>query len=307
MMQQVIRKCIKKIIKGTVDPLKRRKKGGVLDGLSASFFKQQNEIVSSLLVDVYKNSDEDDFSFFPSMLESDIYSRIGERIIEYPWVLWELVKIAGSTEDSGHILDVGCVLNSNVIENYIKKHFSMIWFLNPGMEKIVYKKNVAYFLSDIREHRLPVDLKFDAITSLSTIEHIGMDTRRYGGPGGEVNVDYEQPQKNAVPAVNKMCDLLKPGGSLLISVPFGPFEYVYDHKGGPEIYYVFDKERLESLIRALPENMELSFCEIYKVIPYKKWVKTDINDKDIPLYAEGCAGAAGVALLKIVHKGKIKI
>jgi hypothetical protein len=119
----------------------------------------------------------------------------------------------------------------------------------------------------VRSHRLPVELKFDVVTCLSTIEHVGLDTRRYGGPGGETNVDIDRPEKNAFSLMGKLFDLVRPGGILLISVPFGPFEYVYDYGSDLPAYYVFDESRLGALMDAIPSDERHAILAVYRSCP----------------------------------------
>ena len=49
-----------------------------------------------------------------------------------------------------------------------------------------------------------------------------MDTKRYGGPGGEVNVDVDRPEKNAIPLVEALYKLLATRWHTLLSIPYGP-------------------------------------------------------------------------------------
>jgi hypothetical protein len=181
----------------------------------------------------------------------------------------------------------------------VNRVFEMIWLMNPAIERLSYPDRVAYILGDVRGHRLPRDLKFDVVTCLSTIEHVGLDTRRYGGPGGETNVDVDRPERNAFSLMGKLFDLVRPGGSLLISVPFGPFEYVYDYGSDLPAYYIFDGSRLESLLGSLPKGAALLNLAIYKIVPNVGWVPTTSDDATILPYAQDCAAAAGVALISV--------
>ncbi len=100
---------------------------------------------------------------------------------------------------------------------------------------------------DVRRTDLP-EGQFDVITCISTLEHIGLPGR-YGiteeDPAGEIN------------AMREMHRLLKPGGRLILTVPFGqyamlPLNRVYTREGimrlkggfqdAAEEFYTIDRE-----------------------------------------------------------------
>jgi SAM-dependent methyltransferase len=280
------------------EPTRRRLPAGRLKGLAPRFFDDQNEAVQSLLPTAWRLGREGKaFSEFDSLLEKAAYSGLAERVVEYPWVIWNLARLAGGS--SRHLADAGCVLNHPSAVEYVNRTFDMIWFMNPAVERLSYADRVAYILGDVRNHRLPKELKFDVVTCLSTLEHVGLDTRRYGGPGGEVNVDVDRPEKNAFPLVGTLFDLVRPGGTLLISIPFGPFEYLFDERSGMPAFYIFDGSRLGSLISSIPGGAGHATLAVYKVVPGVGWVPTTSDDATVLPYAQDCAAAGGVALISI--------
>jgi SAM-dependent methyltransferase len=234
----------------------------------------------------------------PAIFDRPELAGLDERCIEYPVAL-EAVMQAAKNPDL-HLLDVGCVLNNGLIAKYVSEFARMIWFINPSLEKPAYTENMVYVLSDIRRVRLPEMLQFDLVTCLSTIEHIGMDNTRYGGAPAEFDGAIDDPERFAIDGLRSISRFVKPGGRLLTSVPFGPFEllYLYQQPGRP-IYYTFDKPRLLRLANAL-DGFEFTTL-VYKVIPGRGWVKTNVDDTDVLPHAERCAAAGAVAFIDAVR------
>jgi SAM-dependent methyltransferase len=283
------------IMEKEVNPINRRFEGGQLKNYPRDFLIRKDALLKPLVKQVWDAGKLED-----SFLQRRELSEMDERVVEYPVALMDLMQITSSHENT-HILDVGCVLNNPCVKDYISKLAQLIWFMNPSVEPFQYNNNMAYIVSDIRKHRLPEGLTFDLVTCLSTLEHAGMDNTRYGGEPAEFEGHFEHPEKFAVDAAQKLLPLVKPEGQLLISVPFGPFEYVYVY-GKPEdpIYYTFDKQRLLTLKESLT-GFESQIL-IYKIIPRKGWFRTSIDDDDILKHADNCAAAGAVAFIKAAPK-----
>ncbi|MBI2670092.1 MAG: class I SAM-dependent methyltransferase [Candidatus Yanofskybacteria bacterium] len=139
---------------------------------------------------------------------------IDERIIEIPWVI---SQIGG---DRVEMLDAGSALNfKEIIEhkNIVPKNL-FIMNLNPE-SNCFWNKGVSYVYSDIRKAPFKSD-NFDIISCVSTLEHIGMDnTQIYTGENR-----FKENSGDYLPAVLEMKRMLKPGGTLFITVPFGRYE-----------------------------------------------------------------------------------
>jgi len=132
-----------------------------------------------------------------------------ERVVEYPWLL---SRLAG-----GRVLDAGATLNhAHVLERVLARGEELhLVTLAPEQVEL---PGATYDYADLRE--LPYENgSFDAVVSLSTLEHVGMDTSRYGAdaPRGDPAAELER-------AESELVRVLAPGGTLLVTVPYGARE-----------------------------------------------------------------------------------
>jgi SAM-dependent methyltransferase len=131
-----------------------------------------------------------------------------ERMIEIPWVLSRLrsgrVLVVGYAHAEPSYLAglletrVGELLGVDLAESEV-----------PGMQTIV---------ADVRELPYP-DAHVDQVLLVSTLEHVGADNKSYGvGAGGD--------RSGIDKALRELRRVLKPDGSLLVTVPVGePEDY----------------------------------------------------------------------------------
>lgn len=141
---------------------------------------------------------------------------LDERVVEYPWVFSRIGT-------GRRLLDVGSTLNQPAHLARLAGRFEEIAFLNPHRDDGYRSplERVSYVWSDVRSHWLRAG-SFDRITCISTLEHVGCDNSRYGGPAREAReADTRRARGDAMRA---MRELLAPGGSLLLTMPFGRHE-----------------------------------------------------------------------------------
>jgi SAM-dependent methyltransferase len=138
--------------------------------------------------------------------------RLPERVVE--------ILLARRTYRPGlRVLDIG---HANIMECHRRllaslprpRHLTGIDIADP-----VYETGRYYERSlkgDMASSGLP-DSSFDLIWCISTLEHIGMDNSGY-------TPVFTTGEHRAAQAVREMVRLLAPGGTLLLTVPFGRYE-----------------------------------------------------------------------------------
>jgi len=136
---------------------------------------------------------------------------LDERIVEYPWLFSRLPS------SPGKLLDAGSVLN----HDFLLKHPSLkckdltICTLAPE-PNCYWDRRISYVYNDLRGTCFRNDY-FDWVVCLSTLEHIGLDNSELYAPGSEP----EHNPLSFVAAVREIARILRPGGTLYLSVPYG--------------------------------------------------------------------------------------
>ncbi len=158
--------------------------------------------------------------------------RVDERIVEVPWVLARL------REEPRVLLDAGASLNHDFLLQLAPLRMRRIFVCGVSREKRLGGANVSYVGGDLRCTGLKAG-EFDEIVCISTLEHIGMDnTRVYSR---DIRFKQFRPDDYKL-AVREFHRLLRPGGRLLLTVPYGRYE---NHGWLQQ----FDRERLESILQ----------------------------------------------------------
>jgi SAM-dependent methyltransferase len=132
-----------------------------------------------------------------------------ERVVEYPWFFAQGPR--------GRVLDAGSTLNhAHVLERLLPTVEALeIVTLAPEAESFPGRR-VTYRFADLRD--LPYeDGAFDTVASLSTIEHVGMDTTVYGAREPRA----ADPRSDVRRAMRELRRVTAPGGMLLATVPYG--------------------------------------------------------------------------------------
>lgn len=142
---------------------------------------------------------------------------LDERIVEYPWFFSRL-----PASDQGTILDAGSVLNFDYILDHpsLKNKQITIATLAPE-KKAFWRRGVSYLFDDLRSTCLKDDY-FNWIVSMSTLEHVGLDnTTYYTGDSSK----RESNRADYLVVIAEMKRILKPGGTLFLSIPFGKYAH----------------------------------------------------------------------------------
>lgn len=159
--------------------------------------------------------------------------RIDERIIEYPWLFSRLPAEPGALLDAGSTLNFEYLLSQPALAS--KKIDICTLAPEPNC---FWSKGISYVFADLRQ--LPYrDEWFDWIVCLSTIEHVGMDNS-FLYTGG---VREPARPEDYLAAAHELRRVLKPGGTVYISVPFGK-------AADMRWYQVFDQKMVEAMTAA---------------------------------------------------------
>jgi len=169
---------------------------------------------------------------------------LDERVVEYPWLL--------SQRLGGRVLDAGSALNNSRMLDSLLPRVSELHIVTLRPERqAAWQRGVSYTFADVRELPYRDDL-FAVVACVSTLEHVGMDNRAYGDdrpPAADADAERLR-------AASELWRVVKPGGSLLITVPCGRYA---DHGW----FATLDVARLEAIAgRLCPEAFTI---ELFRV------------------------------------------
>jgi SAM-dependent methyltransferase len=136
--------------------------------------------------------------------------RLDERVVEYPWLVARLSGEAGILLDAGSALNFEQLIDLDVL----KEKELHILTLAPEAN-CFWKRGISYAFADLRD--LPLrDNLYDQIVSLSTLEHVGLNNEIYTRERVE-----DLQRRDYKLAASELWRVLKPGGHLYLTVPFG--------------------------------------------------------------------------------------
>jgi SAM-dependent methyltransferase len=228
---------------------------------------------------------------------------LDERCVEYPWA------VAHVPDGSGRVLDAGSALNHEfllALPVLRQKHLHIVT-LAPEAE-CFWQQGVSYLFEDLRA--LPfADGIYDLVICISTIEHVGCDNTYYTGSrttGGAGDGGLEA-------AAREICRVVRPGGRLLLTVPFGR----YQHHGA---FQQFDRLLLSRLVASMPgmtideesfyhytsDGWQLSTDTATADVEYVAWVselmRTGRRPEPLVHEPDGAAAARAVACLALTKR-----
>lgn len=158
---------------------------------------------------------------------------INERIVEIPWVFMNLGL------EHGKILDVGCCWSS------VSMELASMGFEAWGIDLdqlLLSHPNFKFIRGDVCRDSLPENY-FDRVLAISTLEHIGL-----GHFQDAIRADGDRQAMRSIRRV------LKPGGRLLMTVPFGRGRVT-------EWFRVYDSRSLAELLGPLKPLRQDFFLE----------------------------------------------
>ncbi len=208
-----------------------------------------------------------DAADIPATPESELTDLYGTSDV---WTKGKLVM------RKGKVLDVGCTDSSNMVPLTLA---SLGWKVH-GIDNRQFKfqhPNFHFTQGDIRNAPFP-DNFFDCVCAVSTIEHIGLKGR-YGATEADPEGDIE--------AVREIARVLVPGGTFLLTVPYGrgqlvkPLHRVYDKTG---LRRLFSQWKIEG--------------EIYYTLEQGNWI---VVPEEVAAQKDYIGGERALALLELVR------
>jgi SAM-dependent methyltransferase len=172
---------------------------------------------------------------------------LDERCIEYPWFL------AKTSSLSREVLDAGSTLNNRLLLRHHRMKGKRLSIITLYPESACFwHLGVSYHFSDLRA--MPFRSHwFDEIACLSTLEHVGMDNRLYSKALTRCQSKTDDFEK----ALLEIRRVLKPGGRLLLTLPFGK----YQNWG---IFQQFDAALLERAAEVFRPSQRLDTFYLYR-------------------------------------------
>lgn len=182
-------------------------------------------------------------SILPCPMDSSREGAVGDRHYEYAYTVDAIRRYSipgkalldvGSSGSflPGILAALGC--NVTCID---ARDWKMSW---PGLEVKVHD------LLSTNEGTLPAS-SFDCISCISTVEHLGL-----GRYCDSTDVDGD------IKGVAKLRELLKPGGVIILTLPYGRAEVAYP------AHRIYDRGRFESLARGMEVLDEAHFGPVEK-------------------------------------------
>jgi len=248
------------------------------------YFARRDPLIQSLIV---RLRDGETLTDVLREFDGNLYD---ERICEYPYVVHWLLEM----EKGSDLLDIGCVMNNKLMTTVVRELCGRVWLLNPARDPIIHLQNPLQYELARLEAAFENGEQFPCITCLSTIEHIGFDNSQYRVES--LPAYYRPTDEPLISSVSKIADLLAPGGSVLISVPFGYREALI-HPGTLKIAsQVFDQQSMDRALDTFSSRGVRASLEIFEA-DSKGWKQVDAQ-RCAGRYAHGVPAARAVAFIR---------
>jgi SAM-dependent methyltransferase len=202
-------------------------------------------------------------------------AQASERVVEVPWVL---SRYSGERR----VVDVG-TSNAPAVHRELLAALSIPELLSVDLVSLDERK----FLSvrgDLRALPL-VDASVDLVLCISTLEHVGRVNERYGVTGG-------QDSGGDLEALMEIARILRPGGRLLVTVPFGRRE---DHGW----FVQYDAVGWDALVEASKLRPDEEDC--YLVSTRQGWQRAKRSKARRAGYGDGVVGARAVLCASLIR------
>jgi SAM-dependent methyltransferase len=167
--------------------------------------------------------------------------RLDERVVEYPWLF------SRSDDWGARMVDAGSTLNypDLLAHPRLRDRALVVYNLQQGWRAT--ERRVAYVTGDLRSLAIRDGL-VDLVVCISTLEHIGLDaTQLYTR---DLRFREDRPEDFRL-ALREFRRILRPGGRLMVTVPFGRAANLgwlqqFDRAGVDEIVRAFEGEVVDA-------------------------------------------------------------
>jgi SAM-dependent methyltransferase len=204
---------------------------------------------------------------------------VDERCIEFAWALAHV----GSGPEV--LLDAGSTLNHDYIVTWPDLTNKTLYILTLAPESdCFWWKGISYVYADLRSIPLRDDY-CDTIVCMSVLEHIGFDNTAYTAN----NTYCEIKPDDFMQVMGELRRVIKPGGRLLLTVPYGRYER-------HDWFQQFDRELLSRALDAFGPAQSVHtdfFCNT----PQGWYRSTDEACRDARYGALRGAGAVACVLI----------
>jgi SAM-dependent methyltransferase len=224
---------------------------------------------------------------------------VDERCIEYPWLLAHLC------DEAETLLDAGSTLNHDFILDHPVLQRKVIQILTLAPEaNCFWQKGISYLFCDLRDILIR-DSYYDIVACLSTLEHVGCDNTLYS----RNDSDREHRPEDLDLVMHELRRVLKPGGTLLLTVPFGAYRHFntfqqFDQKLLSRAIEAFGKasQVTTTFYRHTAEGWNLANTEDCAEGEYVEWIMKPPAERPrkFQLQPDKAAAARAVACAQIV-------
>ena len=174
--------------------------------------------------------------------------RLDERVVEYPWLFSRLGNEPCKLLDAGSALNFQYLLDRSPLS---RKKMTIATLHSE--RNCFWNRNVSYVYGDLRDSYFACE-SFDEVACISTIEHVGLDNTQLYTPD---KAKQEVSGIGAEDVLREFHRILRPGGKLYITFPFGKAEL----RGW---FQVFDLPMVERMIEAFHPTRQHRFFYGYE-------------------------------------------
>jgi len=210
-----------------------------------------------------------------------------ERCVEIPWCA------ASVLSTRGFWLDVGFAHAESRYWETIFERGSPLFRYDMGIDFSSPKMSVPLarlIEADLISDDLSSLPRFNLVTCISTIEHVGCDNITYNSGSKRMKDPFEVQKKVFL----KLAELLVGGGQLLVSVPFGKFE---DHGW----FLQYDDKMFHAIEDLMRENGLILTSTLFYCWTEEGWKEAKISQVNEAEYSNVHHRASAVALLRITR------